>query len=190
MLELKLRKTAVRLDFSFFASLALLMLTDEGCTGLTALAACGLHELSHLAVMIFFGISAERITFYGAGIRITSGLTEYAKPLPKVLILLAGCFGNFAGALILGQLGYKFAALINLFTGIFNLLPIGEFDGAVLLKMLLLRFCKPEKIDLAMRIAGIVSAVICIFVILYFGGISFSFVTTVLYIFTISILNV
>lgn len=187
MIELKLKKTALRLDFSFFAVIALFLWLDSSGFGITALTACVLHELAHMLVMSVFGIFADEITFYGAGIRISSARTEFAKPVVKSLILSAGCAANFVLTVLFLQLDQLEAAAINLFTGLFNLLPIGELDGAGLLKLLLIRVCRPEKIDVAMRAAGAVFSVICIAVIVHFGkGISFTLITTALYFIIVS----
>lgn len=187
MIELKLRKTALRLDFSFFAVIALFLWLDSSGFGLMALSACALHELAHMLVMAIFGIFADEITFYGAGIRISSVRTEFAKPVVRALILSAGCAANFVLTVFFLQLGQLEFAAINLFTGIFNLLPIGELDGAGLLKLLLIRKCRPEKIDGAMRIVGMVFSVICIAAIIFFGrGVSFTLITTALYFIIVS----
>ena len=187
MIELKLRKTALRLDFSFFAVIALFLLLDSSGFGIMALSACALHELAHMLVMAFFGIFADEITFYGAGIRITSARTEFAKPVVKSLILSAGCAANFVLTVIFWRLNQPEAAAINLFTGIFNLLPIGELDGAGLLKLLLFRVCRPEKIDVTMRTVGTVFSVICMAAIVFLGrGISFTLITTALYFIIVS----
>ena len=152
-----------------------------------ALSACALHELSHMLVMAVFGIFPDEITFYGAGIRISSAITEFAKPIIKALILSAGCAANFLLTVLFWYLNQPEAAVINLFTGIFNLLPIGELDGAGLLKILLIRVCRPEKIDSALRTVGAVFSVVCIAVIVFFGrGISFTLITTALYFIIIS----
>ncbi|MCM1165611.1 MAG: hypothetical protein NC299_06735 [Lachnospiraceae bacterium] len=187
MIELKLKKTALRLDFSFFAVIALFLLLDESGFGITALAACAVHELAHMLVMALFGISADEITFYGAGIRITSPQTEFAKPAVRALILSAGCLANFASAALFWRLGQPETAAIGLFTGVFNLLPIGELDGAGLLKMLLIRVCRPEKIDAAMSAASAAFAVICVSAMLFLGkGVSFTMITTALYFIIVS----
>ncbi len=183
MIELKLKKTLLRLDFSFFAVVALFLFWDGSGFGIAALTACAVHELSHLAVMTAFGIAPEAVTFYGAGIRITSARTEYAAMTARVLILAAGCAANFAAAVLFWISGQFPAAAINLFTGIFNLLPLGELDGAALLKTLFIKKCRPENVDHFMRISGLVSAVlIMIAVIAAGGGVSFTLVTTLLYI--------
>lgn len=183
MIELRLKKTLLRLDFSFFAVIALFLFLDSTGSGMSALFACALHELSHLAVMMIFDISPEIMTFYGAGIRITSSKTEYAAAIPKILILSAGCAANFAAFALFWLKGAYAAAAINLFIGIFNLLPVGELDGAALLKMLLIKKCAPENVDRYMKAAGILSALaVLAAVILLGGGVSFTLITTALYI--------
>ena len=187
MIELKLRKTTLQFDFSFFAVIALFLLLDSTGFGLMALTACAVHELAHMLVMAAFGIFADEITFYGAGIRITSARTEFAKPAVKALILSAGCAANFVLTVIFWHSGQSEIAAINLFTGVFNLLPIGELDGAGLLKTALIRFCKPENVDRILSVAGAVFSVICLAAVIFFGqGISFTLITTALYFIIVS----
>lgn len=155
MIELKLRKTVVELRFSFFAVVALFLFLKSYLFGIAALAACGIHELAHLAIMTIFGISADRITFYGAGICISSKETEYAKTGARALILLAGALANFAAAAFLHIVGNDAASAVNLLTGILNLLPIGELDGAQLLKLAVIKICRPENVDKTVRLFGI-----------------------------------
>lgn len=184
MIELRLRKTLLRLDFSFFAVVALYLFLDGSGLGLSALAACGLHELSHLAVMTVFGVPVDEITFYGAGIRITSPKTDEKGGIARVLILLAGCAANFAAALLFWRFGNLAAAAINMCTAIFNLLPLGELDGAMLLRTLLIKKCKPENVDKYMKAAAMLSGIAVAAVVFLLGGGNFSFTlaTTLLYI--------
>lgn len=187
MIELKLNKTVLRMDFSFFAVIALFLLLDDTGFGVMALSACALHELAHMLVMAAFGIFADEITFYGAGIRITSARMEFAKPTVKALILSAGCAANFVTAALSYHFGNYSAAVTGLFTGAFNLLPIGELDGAGLLKILLIRFCKPENIDRILNFTGRAFSLICLAVIVFFGrGVSFTLITTALYFIIVS----
>ena len=160
MIELKLKKTAIRLDFSFFAVIALFLFVKNSLFGLAALAACAFHELSHLAVMAAFGISADKITFYGAGIRITSRGAENAPVYQRILVLSAGAAANFAAAAFFLISGNDLAAVINLFTGAFNLLPFGELDGAAILKIFVIKNCRPENVDKITRRVRIISAVL------------------------------
>ena len=133
MVELKLKQTVIRFDFSFFAVISIFLLTNSGF-GFAALCACGLHELSHLIMMIILGIRADKIVFYGAGICISSKETDRAGVFKRMLILSAGCIGNIIFAGVLFAVGNKVAAAINLFTALFNILAIGSLDGAQILK--------------------------------------------------------
>lgn len=181
MIELRLNKTVLRLDFSFFAVIALFLLFDTTGFGIMALAACAAHELAHMLVMAMFGIRAEEITFYGAGIRITAPM-ERAPERVRAAVLAAGCAANFLLAALMYALGQTYAAAVSLFTGAFNLLPFGELDGAELLKMLLIRLCKPENVDRISRNVGAFFSVLCIAAAVWLGrGASFTLLTTALY---------
>ncbi len=183
MLELKLGKTRVRLDFSFFAVVALFLMLDNTSFGIAALAACGIHEFSHLLIMTICGIPAEIVTFYGAGIRITSPRTETARPLVRILVLSAGCAANFIAAALYSLSGNDAAAAINLLTGAFNLLPIGELDGAAMLKMFLIHNCLPERVDKTLKTVRIITVLLLVSAVLLVGrSISFTLLTTVVYI--------
>lgn len=187
MLELKIRKTRIRLDFSFFAVLTLFLMLDNTSFGIAALAACGIHEFSHLLVMTFCGIPAEEITFYGAGVRISSPKADKARTVPKLCVLAAGCAANFLVSAAYWFYGNDAAAVINLLTGVFNLLPIGEHDGAEMMKMLLIKTCRPEKVDKAIRTVGIVTALAAGGALLIFGrGASFTLLTTLVYFLAVS----
>lgn len=183
MLEFKIYKTKVRLCFSFFLVLALFSFPSSRTFGLAAIAACGIHEFSHLFIMLLFGISPEIITFYCAGIQINSTQTDKASTWDRILILSAGCAANFIAAVAFGVYGNATASVINLLTGVFNLLPIGELDGAALLKMLFIRICRPERVDNALVVSGVISAAIYAAAVIIMGsGVSFVLVTTGIYI--------
>lgn len=188
MVELKLKRVLVQLDFSFFAVLALYLLLDESGFGLAALAACAMHETAHFIAMTVFGVRVERLTLYGAGIRITSAAIERAKPLHRAVVLAAGCIVNFIAAAVFWQMREYAASAVNLFIGVFNLLPMGELDGAGLLKLAAIRFCRADRIDKVMKAASVVSAALCGCVVLLFGGgVPFTLVTTALYIIFMSV---
>ena len=182
MITLKLMRIELCLDFSFFAVMALFFLTDESGAGLCALSSCIVHELSHLAVMAGYGISPGRITLYGAGMRIFCGKLEYAPDRTRAAVYAAGAAANLVLAACFFICGITTGAYINLFTGIFNLLPIGELDGARLLRLLLIRRCRVERIDDVMRAAAVFSVLLCAgtaFIVR--GGVSFTLLTTAAY---------
>lgn len=188
MVELKLKRTVIIFDFSFFAAVSFFLLTNSGF-GFAALCACGLHELSHLIMMIILGIRADKIVFYGAGICISSKETERAGVIKRTLILSAGCIGNIIFAAVLFAAGNKVAAAINLFTALFNILAIDPLDGAQLLKYFVISRCKPENVDRIMMFAKIFSVILLICTVAVFGEFSFYLSAIALYIILISFLR-
>ncbi len=183
MVELKLKQTLIRLDFSFFAVVALYLLLDESGFGLAALAACFMHETAHFIAMALCGVRADSLTLYGAGMRITSGGLERAKPFQKVVILSAGVFVNLIAAAVFWSLEEFGAAAVNLFTGLFNLLPMGELDGAQMLKMLFIRRCRAERVDGYIKLAACISAAITAGAVIFVcGEVPLTLVTTAVYI--------
>ncbi len=187
MIEFKLKDTALRLDFSFFAVITLFFLTDEYGFGVSSLVLCAAHELSHLAFMSYFGVKADALTFYGAGIRITSSGTERLSPGKQAAVYISGCTMNFALAVLLRLGGCGAGAAVSLFTGAFNLLPIGELDGTRLAELLIIRRARPEHVDGIMKALSVISAVICAALALALrNGVSFTLLTTALYFIVVS----
>lgn len=75
---------------------------------------------------------------------------------------------------------------VNLVTGLFNLLPIGEFDGAALAKEAVLRLAPPEKADSIMFVLEVLSFAVCITAVLFFSGdISVTLLVTLVYLLTL-----
>lgn len=144
MFELQFRKVSVAFDFSFFASVSLLILLGNRYAVL-GLAACLWHELGHLTAMKICGIPAKRIIFYGAGIKITYDkvfcFTDFRD---EFFVLIAGSFANFLLASALsfsGSFEIKLFAVINAAIGVFNLLPLQYLDGGKLLLAVIRKIC-------------------------------------------------
>ena len=189
MIELKVRKTALRLDFTFFAALAFFLLTDNTDFGITALLSCTAHELAHLLTMRLCGAEITAVTLYGAGIRIKSDNADRLSVKLQNAIYSAGCIMNLALTAVLWTANAHAAALINLFTGLFNLLPIGELDGARLLKSAVIHTFPAERVDMVMAIAAAVSAVSAAVFVLLFGGVSFGMISAVIYIGVLAVMG-
>ena len=160
MIELKLKRTALRWDFSFFAVLAVFFIWDYSGFGFAALGICTAHELAHLAVMRLCGMSPDSLSFYGAGIRLSARAVESAPPGVQAAVYAAGCAMNF----LLG--------------GVF--LAAGEGRIAAVSR------AAPENVDTALRICGIISAVIAGAVLFKAGGASPTFFITAAYLVILS----
>lgn len=151
MLSFSIGRTAVRLEFSFFAVSAILMAIDETGTATLGITACLIHEAAHIAAMLLRGRKPERIRFYCGGIKAVS-----VSCCNDFVVLAAGCAANFALFLLI----YPFCisgdaavfAVVNLLVGIINLLPFGTLDGGRILEGLVLRAFSPERASSILRV--------------------------------------
>lgn len=105
-----------------------------------ALLACLVHETGHLFFMLLFERPPRAITFYAGGIALKKNplINSAAKDF---IILFAGALFNFisAAAVYLFSPDFDFALdfiRADIVLGIFNLLPIGYFDGDKILSLL------------------------------------------------------
>ena len=148
MFELKFKRISVAFDFSFFATVTLLMLLS-GTNVSLGLAACLWHELGHLAVMGIKKVSVKKVLFYGAGIKIIPDKSfDLADFRTELAVLLAGSGANFiaaAGLWLCGDLHMKLFAVINAVIGAFNLLPLQSLDGGKIIVSLIRRFCDYDR---------------------------------------------
>ena len=175
--------------FSFPAVLGIILCTDTKGTALLCLLACALHETGHIAVMYITGRPPEKITLYGGGMKLTGG----GKSIP---VIISGCAVNFllfaAFYFFTADYNLRLFGVINLLTGIFNLIPIRPLDGYNLLEKVSVRLFSPKTAISFMRIAEITAAVICApLIILFFwdSGINFSLVVFLFYLFVVDIIE-
>lgn len=132
MLTINLKPLRISLTFGFFFILGITTLREHSL-GAWSLLFCILHELGHLAAMLILGAKVSEITFYGAGIKIISDGISECPPPHQAVIYLCGPAVNLALAAVLrGELSE-----INLFLGLFNLLPLSYFDGGRLAALVL-----------------------------------------------------
>ena len=127
-----------------------------------------LHELGHAWGCLVQGVPVRRIVIYGGG-----GFCEHARSpgqYEQELIVAMGPIVNFTiWALASLAVPYmeswvmiwalSWLALINLFLGLFNLLPVHPLDGGKLFQLLLLRFLPART---ATRISGGVGVVFAV----------------------------
>lgn len=156
------------MKFSFPAVLSLVLCTDKTGTAVFCLAACFLHELGHITVLLGEENIPRKITFYGGGIRLDIG-GRYSIPA-----LFAGCFANFLLFCFFcfgKNEEIRLFAVVNLLTGMLNMLPVRPLDGGMLLEIFLLRHFSPEKIGKVMKaVEAVVGAAFIPTVIFMFGS--------------------
>lgn len=176
MLTIRLKNTEISITFGFLLLLAVNSLIDESY-GAYCLFFSGIHELAHLAAMSFYGIRTEYIKLYGGGIKISSMDISLLSKTQQSVIYSAGCAANLAIGMVFYCYGLKTVSLINLFLGLFNLLPVEYFDGGKLCRLLFggnLKILKPVSYTLTVLLS--IAAAIGIFTLI--GKLPFSLIAT------------
>lgn len=185
-----INNTRIKADFSFFAVVAFLLLLDKSGTAALSLSACVLHELGHIAASVLCKAPPEAITFYGGGILLSQGDKSVSRKC-RLIILSAGCIANFICFAVgyfnpWGIIQLRIFGAVNLLVGLFNLLPVGYFDGAAMLKIALQSLLPYNAADFVERILGIIFCTaafvaVAVYCILSAGKVSLSLGITVLY---------
>jgi Zn-dependent protease len=155
MIEFSVFKTVFRLRFDFFAAVAVLILFYEQKIALWGLCAALIHEAGHLLAMTLCDVPVRCVMFYGAGICIdTKNRREFLPPLTDIIILAAGAAVNFAVfayfTLLFESVSVHLFGAVNLVIGLFNLLPLSQFDGGRIISAIIFAVCpqgKAEKLD-------------------------------------------
>lgn len=178
----------IRVSFSFFAALSLLICTDKKGTAILCLIACFLHELGHLAVLFGEGNIPRTIAFRAGGIRLDCGNNR------SIPALLGGCLANFLlfSLFIISGKENQLFAIINLLTAALNLLPIRPLDGGLLLEQFLCRHIRAESVDIVMRVIETVVGLLTIVAMTYSfvkGAVSASSILFLAYLLGLEILE-
>lgn len=177
-------------SFSFLAVLGFLICADRDGNAVLCLLACMLHEAGHLAVMLIERKPPSSVVLYGGGIHICGGSTSLAA-------VSAGVITNVLLFLVFGLIPWEYEKLrmfgvINLLIAAFNLLPVGELDGKLMLDKALIKAFPPEK---AVRYSDISGKVALLFVLpaavtlVFSGYLNFTAVTFFFFLLGVEILE-
>lgn len=182
-------RTELEISFSFPMVLAIVLCTDTQGTALLCLLACTLHEAGHIVVMYIGGRPPGKITLYGGGMKLTGG----GKSIP---VIISGCAVNFllftTFYFFCTDYNLKLFGVINLLTGLFNLIPVQPFDGYNLLERLTISFMPPEKAVCVLKfveVAACIASAPLIILIFFNGGVNFSSVVFLFYLFVVDIVE-
>ncbi len=180
----------VKFDFSFFAVVAFMIFVDTSGAAVLSLIACILHEGGHLFAMAVCGVYPQRITFYGGGIALTKAETDSLPDGKRLVILSAGCAVNLllAGAYFITPDNNTVAVFsaVNLIICIFNALPIGYFDGAGVLEIILTKFVTLRTCEIIKRVVGavlslMITAGVIVYCVICCKSVSLSLIFVVFY---------
>ena len=133
---LKVKNVYITISPYIFLSICIFLLKSKFLNLILCLIALILHELGHIIAIYALGekISILKILPFGFSCKLKNQSQVDKNKMLKVLI--AGPAVNFITAGLVFYWTLDFAT-INFFIGVFNLLPIYEFDGMRILLMLL-----------------------------------------------------
>ncbi|MCL2036154.1 MAG: hypothetical protein FWG83_02050 [Oscillospiraceae bacterium] len=177
MIKTRLRGVEIGADFTFFAVLAMFLSLDSTGFAIMSLSVCLIHEAGHLAAMLFTKKKPKSIVFSGGGVRITVSGRQSLSVIVAGSAVNIGLFFLLYFTLPKNALYPVMFAVLNLVTGVFNLLPIGCLDGKRLLSIFL-----PERPLAVIETVVTLLTVIVIAAAFFEGYINFTIVGAIIYI--------
>ncbi len=129
-----LKGTKFYISFGFLFVITLMFIFDETASALISLTAFAVHEISHIIFILLFKGRVDYIKFSLLELNISTKVYALSK-WERIVVSLAGAFGNFLMALIFFSINTS-VSLINIAVGCFQLLPIIGFDGDNVLEIL------------------------------------------------------
>ncbi|MCL2088801.1 MAG: site-2 protease family protein [Oscillospiraceae bacterium] len=136
MIVIEIHNIRIRLTFLFFALIAVFLLFDSHGIALTVVAAAFAHETAHGLAFALVGSRPEEISLEFSGIRMIGGRRILSLGR-EYFVLAAGSGVNIITAVFMYLCGYERAAMLNMMTGLFNLLPMSSLDGGKMLTLAL-----------------------------------------------------
>ncbi len=160
----------IEIKFLFIAAMVLLMLLDTSGVMLCAFLSSAVHELAHLTALLALKGEVTTVSFEAFGIRITR--VDALLVWEELVVLLAGPLANLLLLLLCVSSNLQSVSLIsavNLWIGVFNLLPVGALDGGRVASLILVKILGEQKGGRA----AIVLSVLIILPLFVFGLILF-----------------
>lgn len=160
----------IEIKFLFIAAMVLLMLLDTSGVMLCAFLSSAVHELAHLTALLALKGEVTTVSFEAFGIRITR--VDALLVWEELVVLLAGPLANLLLFLLCVSSNLQSVSLIsavNLWIGVFNLLPVGALDGGRVASLILVKILGEQKGGRA----AIVLSVLIILPLFVFGLILF-----------------
>lgn len=152
-MKIRLKKFNLSLSFSSIALLAFIVVSNFYTGYLLSFLSILIHESGHLIAMVLCSRSPDGLEISAFDIRIIKN-QKYTLTLPEnIFITSAGALMNFLCCLLFLHINETFA-YVNLFIGLFNLLPASTLDGGQLLFLFLNRKLTP---DLSCKIVDVVT---------------------------------
>lgn len=161
-MRLKINEFLISVSFPAVALAAFIVVSNRYTGYLLCLISVIIHETGHLSLMIFLGLSPKGLKISLFNIVIILSKRYDVSLFKDVLITISGPLFNLIAFMILYSF-YREFALVNLFIGLFNLLPASNLDGGQLLFMLLSGRITYKRAVLTADIITIITALLLFF---------------------------
>ncbi len=180
-MQIRFKRTEVRLDFSFILVLSLMLLLCKEKTILICLLSSSLHEAGHLFMMKLCGVEVKSVNFGAFGVRIERVYSS-ASYKSEILIALGGIFVNLL-IMLIGSIFWLLTkrkdalviSVINGFIALFNMIPIETLDfGKALSFALLMKKDEETAARLTEKISLVFTVIFLISTILYTAFVGFN----------------
>lgn len=159
-MQFKMGKSRIVISFSFFAIILILMIVDKRGIVPLSLLASFLHELVHcIFIFIFTGAPKEiKISILGGEIRRKNNV-RVSVFKEFIIYASAPLFNIISGLLLYNDkyLNASFFSQINLFLGLFNILPFYSFDGGKMLECILQNKLSAKKASTIITVVSIIT---------------------------------
>lgn len=189
-MKLKIHNCEITISYTLICLAGLCIILGIFGGFVLCLLAVIIHESGHLSAMLMLSKFPERIKVSLFEISIVDSRRTLNSTINNFIIIFFGPFASFI-CFILFYLLYllcNFACLefayVNLFTGLFNMLPVISLDGGQMMLILLL---KKLNLDAALRAVNITTFVFIFplsalgFILLFNTGYNFSLIAVSLY---------
>lgn len=168
-------KLRIRLNFSFAATVTLMLCFCEEKVVLTALLASFLHESGHILLLILFGCTPVSVTLSAFGMCIDRPPHSGLSLKKEIAVALGGILFNLSAAFAFSVLRYihptelfDFALAVNLTVALINSVPNINLDLGRAIYCFMLIFTTEERAEGLMSILSALFALLTvIFFILY-----------------------
>ncbi len=156
-MRFKIKSTNIKISFTFFAVILLVMCFDNNGILLVSLISALFHELIHIVFILLFGGGIEEfsLTLFGGKIQRKQNL-KLSNFKEAIISLCAPATNIIVGALFLFS-KIQLIGYVNLVIGIFNALPFYDFDGGRGLFYLLSDYLEHSKITRILNVTSVIS---------------------------------
>lgn len=135
-MTLKIRNISISITFPAIAVVTLILITNFATNYLLCFIAIIIHESAHLTAMYICGSNPSAFEISTFDIKIIENRRLTLPFFKDLIIVLAGPIINIVLYFLFLQINMPFS-YINLFLGLFNLLPCASLDGGQFLYLVL-----------------------------------------------------